>query len=148
MGNSLYRTNSKTRHYTEKFKRLSRNSDNNLESQYPYSNAFDLQSDSKLLSGFSEELVNYSVYKRVCLSICPLNKPWELSWTSGVRFSTGISVFIFTASEGRSASYPIRTRRYFFVDEKSDLEADCSVHLTPRLRMDGASPSWTHNYLF
>jgi hypothetical protein len=34
---------------------------NNLEPQYPCSNVFHLQSDSKLFSGFPEGLVNFSV---------------------------------------------------------------------------------------
>jgi hypothetical protein len=35
--------------------------DINLELQYPYSHVFGLQSDSKLLSGFPEGLMNYPV---------------------------------------------------------------------------------------
>jgi hypothetical protein len=37
------------------------NPDNNLESLYPCSNVFGLQSDCKLLSGFPKGIKNYSV---------------------------------------------------------------------------------------
>jgi hypothetical protein len=43
--------------YTEQLICPSGNPDNNLQSQYSFSHVFDLQSDSKLLSGFPETLV-------------------------------------------------------------------------------------------